>query len=62
MAGIDLTQLNAGQRAVVERLDEPLFVAAGAGSGTVMAKSSASAFGSPLLENSARIASRSLKS
>ena len=33
MAGIDLTQLNAGQRAVVERLDEPLFVAAGAGSG-----------------------------
>lgn len=33
MAGIDLSQLNAGQRAVVERLDEPLFVAAGAGSG-----------------------------
>lgn len=33
MAGIDLSRLNAGQRAVVERLDEPLFVAAGAGSG-----------------------------
>ncbi|MBR3234882.1 MAG: UvrD-helicase domain-containing protein [Atopobiaceae bacterium] len=33
MAGIDLAQLNASQRAVVQRLDEPLFVAAGAGSG-----------------------------
>ena len=33
MAGIDLSRLNAGQRAVAERLDEPLFVAAGAGSG-----------------------------
>lgn len=33
MGGIDLSRLNAGQRAVVERLDEPLFVAAGAGSG-----------------------------
>ena len=33
MAGIDLTGLNKGQRAVVERLDEPLFVSAGAGSG-----------------------------
>ena len=33
MAGIDLSRLNDGQRAVVQRLDEPLFVAAGAGSG-----------------------------
>ena len=33
MAGIDLSRLNKGQRNVVERLDEPLFVAAGAGSG-----------------------------
>lgn len=33
MAGIDLSRLNDGQRAVVTRLDEPLFVAAGAGSG-----------------------------
>lgn len=33
MAGIDLSRLNKGQRAVVERLGEPLFVAAGAGSG-----------------------------
>ena len=33
MAGINLSTLNAGQRNVVERLDEPLFVAAGAGSG-----------------------------
>ena len=33
MAGFDISQLNAGQRAVVERLDEPLFVSAGAGSG-----------------------------
>jgi ATP-dependent exoDNAse (exonuclease V) beta subunit len=33
MATIDLSRLNAGQRSVVERLDEPLFVAAGAGSG-----------------------------
>lgn len=33
MATIDLSTLNAGQRAVVERLDEPLFVSAGAGSG-----------------------------
>ena len=33
MAGIDLSGLNEGQRAVVERLDEPLFVSAGAGSG-----------------------------
>ena len=33
MAGIDLSRLNAGQRSVVQRLDEPLFVAAGAGSG-----------------------------
>ena len=33
MAGINLAQLNDGQRAVVARLDEPLFVAAGAGSG-----------------------------
>ena len=33
MAGINLSTLNTGQRAVVERLDEPLFVAAGAGSG-----------------------------
>lgn len=32
-AGLDLSQLNAGQRAVVSRLDEPLFVSAGAGSG-----------------------------
>ena len=33
MAGIDLSGLNKGQREVVERLDEPLFVSAGAGSG-----------------------------
>ena len=33
MAAIDLSKLNEGQRAVVERLDEPLFVSAGAGSG-----------------------------
>lgn len=33
MAGFDISLLNKGQRAVVERLDEPLFVAAGAGSG-----------------------------
>lgn len=33
MAGIDLSGLNEGQREVVERLDEPLFVSAGAGSG-----------------------------
>ena len=33
MAAFDISQLNVGQRSVVERLDEPLFVAAGAGSG-----------------------------
>ncbi len=33
MAAIDLTRLNDSQRAVATRLDEPLFVAAGAGSG-----------------------------
>ena len=33
MARFDISQLNEGQRAVVSRLDEPLFVAAGAGSG-----------------------------
>ncbi len=33
MAAIDLSRLNEGQRAVASRLDEPLFVAAGAGSG-----------------------------
>ncbi|MDI9591103.1 MAG: UvrD-helicase domain-containing protein [Acidobacteriota bacterium] len=33
MAGIDLSRLNDSQREVVTRLDEPLFVAAGAGSG-----------------------------
>ncbi len=33
MAGFDISQLNEGQRSVVARLDEPLFVAAGAGSG-----------------------------
>ena len=33
MAGIDLSRLNDAQRNVVTRLDEPLFVAAGAGSG-----------------------------
>lgn len=33
MAGLDLSRLNGAQRAVVTRLDEPLFVAAGAGSG-----------------------------
>lgn len=33
MAAIDLSRLNQGQRAVASRLDEPLFVAAGAGSG-----------------------------
>ncbi|MBP3893032.1 MAG: UvrD-helicase domain-containing protein [Atopobiaceae bacterium] len=33
MATFDISQLNEGQRAVVSRLDEPLFVAAGAGSG-----------------------------
>lgn len=33
MAGFDLSQLNDGQREVVRRLEEPLFVAAGAGSG-----------------------------
>ena len=33
MAGIDLSTLNASQRNVATRLDEPLFVAAGAGSG-----------------------------
>ena len=33
MATIDLSRLNASQRDVVLRLDEPLFVAAGAGSG-----------------------------
>ncbi|MDO4797500.1 MAG: UvrD-helicase domain-containing protein [Coriobacteriales bacterium] len=33
MATIDLSRLNESQRAVATRLDEPLFVAAGAGSG-----------------------------
>lgn len=33
MAAIDFSRLNEGQRSVVKRLDEPLFVAAGAGSG-----------------------------
>ena len=33
MAGIDLSRLNDAQRNVVTRLDEPLFVAAGAGAG-----------------------------
>ena len=33
MAGLDLSGLNASQRDVALRLDEPLFVAAGAGSG-----------------------------
>ena len=33
MTAIDLSRLNEGQRGVVKRLDEPLFVAAGAGSG-----------------------------